>query len=118
MPRTMRIIADTVNMTATLDDSPAATALYESLPQEGMAQLLGASIFFQIEGEAIEAAAPKETVEEVEEGAVAYWGETTAVCIFFGAQPVEPVVPLGKVDGAPRVFRSIMPGTPVTLEKA
>jgi hypothetical protein len=114
MARKIRFVTDTVKMTATLDDSAAASAVIAKLPIEGMAETLGASVsvFADV------AAAGGQEAEEVETGTVAYWPAMSSLAVFYGSQPPTPVIPIGKIDGDPKAWLKVMGGSTVRVEKA
>lgn len=106
------------------DESPnTAQAIWDALPLEAKADTWGDEIYFSIPVEA-EAENPKEVVGM---GDLGYWPPGNAFCIFFGPtpmsrgdeiRPASPVNVFGKVEGDPRVFKSVASGDPIRIEKA
>lgn len=67
-----------------LNDSTTARALWRQLPLEGKGNRWGEEIYFYISVEL-----PIENpIEVVEPGAIAYWPQGPALCIFWGPTPV------------------------------
>lgn len=102
-----------VEMTADLNDSATAAALWRALPLESPAQTWGAELYFSVPVESAEED-PQATVTS---GAVAYWPPGKAVCLFFGQQPVSPVNLIGALEGSPSVLEAVRNGQIVRLER-
>lgn len=67
-----------------LDDAPETrSAVEDALPLEGSASKWGCELYFPVPVD-VEA---EDAVERVPEGAVAYWPEGNAVCLFWGPTP-------------------------------
>lgn len=123
MAKRIKITAGDVSAEATLNDSKTAAAIADNLPIEATAQTWGDEIYFSI-GITIEPEDPKATVDL---GDLGYWPPGTAFCIFFGPtpmssgdeiRPASPVNVLGKIDGDPKVFKSVRAGAKVTIAEA
>ena len=121
--RTIRITAGEVAVTATLDGSRTAEAIWNALPIEAKASTWGDEIYFDI-GLTIAAERPKEVVAV---GDLGYWSPGSAFCIFFGRTPAstgnEPraasgVNVFGRVVGDATLFKKVRAGTKVKLEQA
>jgi hypothetical protein len=119
--RTLRIIAGRTSMSARLNDSETANALWRALPVEATAQTWGDEIYFDVGV----TASPESPREVVELGDLGYWPPGRAFCIFFGPtpmsrgdeiRPASAVNLLGRVIGDPTVFRNVRAGTLVRLE--
>lgn len=85
------------------NQSATALALWKRLPLEGNGNRWGKEIYFSIPMEL----PVEEPVEVVEPGAIAYWPEGPALCIFWGPTPVSrggecraysPVSVVGKIN--------------------
>ena len=122
--RRIRIRAGAVTVTATLDDSPTADAVWEALPITGQVQTWGDEIYFPIPVEAAEAADAQATVDK---GAVAYWPPGSALCLFWGPtpmsrgdeiRPASPVNVLGAIEGDPTVLARVRSGNEIVVERA
>ena len=77
--RTIRIRAGEVSLTAALNDSTTADAVWDALPITGRVQTWGDEIYFSIPVDAPEAPDAAPTVAP---GAVAYWPPGSALCLF------------------------------------
>ena len=122
--RRIRIRAGTVTVSATLDDSSTADAVWEALPITGQVQTWGDEIYFPIPVEAAEAPDARATVDK---GAVAYWPPGSALCLFWGPtpmsrgdeiRPASPVNVLGAIEGDPTVLGRAPHGAEIVVERA
>jgi hypothetical protein len=111
----MRILIEEagVEMTAELNDSATASVLWRVLPVESPAQTWGAEVYFSVPVE-IGVEDPQATVTS---GAVGYWPPGSAVCLFFGQQPVSPVNLVGVLEGDASVLEAVRDGHVVHLER-
>ena len=121
---TIVIEAGSVTVEAELNDSPTAQQIWEALPIEGMANLWGDEIYFEIP---VVAAQAPDARAQVEVGELGYWPVGHALCIFYGPTPVSmderpraysPVNILGRVSGDVTPFRSVRNGATVRLSRA
>ena len=115
------IQAGDLKMSAQLNDSETAQAVWDSLPVTGSASVWGDEIYFDLPVKRSEAA---DAVAEVEVGTLGYWPPSSAFCIFFGPTPVStsdkpkaysPVNILGQVIGDATLFKSVKSGQAVTI---
>ena len=122
--RRIRIRAGAVTVTAALNDSSTAEAVWEALPITGQVQTWGDEIYFPIPVEAGEADDAKATVDK---GAVAYWPPGNALCLFWGPtpmsrgdeiRPASPVNVLGAIEGDPTVLGQAPYGAEIVVERA
>ena len=123
MANRMRISAGGVSAVAGMNDSATAAAIWEALPIEARGNTWGDEIYFSIP-----VSMPEQNGREVVElGDIAYWPPGTAFCIFFGPtpasrgdeiRPASAVNVVGRIDGDPKIFRSVASGTKVILERA
>ena len=122
--RRIRIRAGAVTVTATLDDSSTADAVWDALPITGQVQTWGDEIYFPIPVEAAEASDAQATVDK---GAVAYWPPGSALCLFWGPtpmsrgdeiRPASPVNVLGAMEGDPTVLGQAPDGAEIVVERA
>lgn len=99
-------------------------ALMRALPIKAEARRWGQEVYFSVPVQV-----GSESAEQtVEAGAVAYWPEGAALCVFFGPtpasrdnreiRPASPVNPVGKVQGDPRVFDKVAEGDEITVAEA
>ena len=123
MPKRIKITAGSVEAYATLNDTQTAQAIWEALPIEASAQTWGDEIYFGIPVDA----GTEKPQEVVELGDLGYWEPGSAFCIFFGPtpmshgdeiRPASPVTVFGKIEGDPKVFKSVRAGTKIRIEKA
>ena len=122
MANEMRIVAGGVSAVATMNDSATAAAIWEALPIEARGNTWGDEIYFSIP-----VSMPEQNGKEVVElGDIAYWPPGTAFCIFFGPtpasrgdeiRPASAVNVVGRIEGDPKIFRSVSSGTKVILER-
>ena len=122
--RRIRIRTGAVTVSATLDDSPTADAVWDALPITGQVQTWGDEIYFSIPVEAAEAPDAQATVDK---GAVAYWPPGSALCLFWGPtpmsrgdeiRPASPVNVLGAIEGDPTVLVRVPSGDEIVVERA
>lgn len=122
--RRIRIRAGAVSVSATLNDSSTADAVWDALPITGQVQTWGDEIYFPIPVEAAEADDAQATVDK---GAVAYWPPGSALCLFWGPtpmsrgdeiRPASPVNVLGAIDGDPTVLGRAPYGAEIVVERA
>jgi uncharacterized protein len=122
MSKRMHIHAGAVSMTAELNDSPTAGAIYAALPLQATAQTWGEEIYFSIP---VEQRLEDSAVAVVAVGDLGYWPTGRAFCIFFGPtpasrgneiRPASPVNIVGRVLGDAKAFRAVEDGELVRLE--
>ncbi len=122
--RRIRIRAGAVTVSATLDDSSTADAVWDALPITGQVQTWGDEIYFSIPVEAGEAPDAQATVDK---GAVAYWPPGSALCLFWGPtpmsrgdeiRPASPVNVFGAIEGDPTVLGQAPYGAEIVVERA
>ena len=121
--RLIRIRAGEVTVTAALNDSTTADAVWDALPITGRVQTWGDEIYFPIPVDAAEAPDAAETVDK---GAVAYWPPGSALCLFWGPtpmsrgdeiRPASAVNVIGTIDGDPTVLGAIPSGAEIVVER-
>jgi hypothetical protein len=118
------IKASHITAEAELNESAAATLIWQALPLEGVANTWGEEIYFRIPVSHDLAPDAKEVVQL---GDLAYWPQGQAFCIFFGATPISgpgeirpasAVNVVGRLLDDPTRFLSIQAGTSVLMEPA
>ena len=118
------IKASHITAEAELNESAAATLIWQALPLEGVANTWGEEIYFRIPVSHDLAPDAKEVVQL---GDLAYWPQGQAFCIFFGATPISgpgeirpasAVNVVGRLLDDPTKFLSIQVGTSVLMEPA
>ena len=122
--RRIVISAGDVEVTAELEDTPTADAVWEALPFEAKASTWGNEIYFGIPVHADEEPGSSAVVEM---GAVAYWPPGSALCLFFGRTPASrgneiraasAVNVLGSIDGDPTVLKRVRDGVRIIVARA
>ncbi len=91
-----------------------AEALWQVLPIEARANLWGEEVYFDVPLElADENPSPSATA-----GDICYWSPGPAFCIFFGkTEPYSPVNHLGKVMEGLELFRKVVAGDRIVLNR-
>lgn len=122
MTKKIKIISDSVQMEAELNDSETAGLIWNELPIRGRVNTWGEEIYFEIPVEQ----GYENAVEVVEEGDLAYWPQGKCFCIFFGQTPAStateikpagPVNIVGRLLGNPGDWKAAGPGEEIALEK-
>jgi len=122
MGRKIRIKAGSILVTAELNETSTAEAVWQALPIKGKANRWGEEIYFSIPVSLEE----ENAREVVSAGDLGYWPPGTAFCIFFGLtpmsrgqeiRPASPVNVFGKIIGDAKVLRRITSGTEITITK-
>lgn len=106
MTRIITISTGSVKLEAGLNDTPAADAIWDTLPYEAPGRVWGDELYFRIPEELD--LDPEGGQEVVEVGDLGYWPVGNAFCIFYGPtpasiderpRPASPVTVFGKVLG-------------------
>jgi len=114
MPRVRILIEEAaIELAGELNASSTATALWDALPLESVAQTWGEEVYFSVP-----LSCPLDDAQAtVPSGAVGYWPPGRAVCLFFGQQPVSPVNVIGVLQGDPAVLGAVRDGQTVRVER-
>ncbi len=124
MTNKIKITSGNVSLTATLNDSPTATHIWEALPIIGRVQTWGDEIYFPI---SVSAANDDTAAEVVEKGAIAYWPPGNALCLFWGPtpasrgdeiRPASAVNVCGMIEGDPTELADAPYGGEIRIERA
>ena len=122
MGRRIRIKAGGILVTAELNETRTAEAIWQALPIKGNANRWGEEIYFSIPVSLEE----EDAQELVSVGDLGYWPPGTAFCLFFGLtpmskgeeiRPASPVNVFGKIIGDPMALRQVASGTEITVKK-
>lgn len=123
MVREIKITVGDVEVVAELNDSVTADSIWNALPITARANIWGDEIYF-----GIPVAMGEENGKEVVDlGDIAYWPPGSAFCIFFGRtpasrgdeiRPASAVNVVGKIKGAPKVFKAVSNGERIVLDKS
>lgn len=127
MGRRIRIISESIGeVYAELKEElnpNTSEIVWNSLPLEGSATIWGDEIYFSVGLEI----GLENAVQDVEIGDIAFWPPGKAICIFFGPTPISkgekpraysPVNVFAKVIGDPKVFKRVVEGEKIVLERA
>ena len=119
--RKITVTAGSVLVTATLNDSSTAEALWNALPLEASANTWGDEIYFRITVQADEEDGASDVVDM---GALAYWPPGQALCLFFGPTPASrgdeiraasAVNVIGSIEGDATVLKHVESGARVVV---
>lgn len=122
--RVIKITAADVSVMAEVFENKTADALWDALPVEGLASTWGDEIYFSIPVYLDKADDAREVVDM---GDLGYWPTGNAFCIFFGPtpmsrgneiRPASAVNVFGRVQGDATIFKSVVDGDSVLIEKA
>ena len=122
MDKRIRIRANTIEITAELNNTKTAEAIWEALPIRSQVSLWGEEIYFSIPIH-LELEKGQELVDI---GDLGYWPPGSAFCIFLGPtptsrgeeiRPASPVSVFGKVVGDAKVLSQIKQGAEITVER-
>lgn len=111
-------------VTATLDDTPTARALYEALPCEARANTWGKEVYFDVP---VKAPLEPDARQVVDPGAVCFWAQGCSLALPFGPTPVSTgsecrlvtaVNVLGRLDADPNVLATVMDGDAIRVDRA
>jgi len=122
MAKKIRIKAGQIEITAELNDTKTAQAIWEALPIKNSGQRWGDEIYFSIPVN-LELENGQESVNI---GDIGYWPPGQAFCIFFGRtpastgdeiRPASAVTIFGKATGDTSPLKNVKSGTAIIIEK-
>ena len=122
MGRRIRIKAGGVEVTAELNETRTAEAIWQALPIKGRANRWGEEIYFSIPVSLEE----EDAREVVSAGDLGYWPPGTAFCLFWGPtpmsrgqeiRPASPVNVFGKITGDATVLSQVASETEITIDR-
>jgi hypothetical protein len=106
-----------------LNDSQAASEIYDNLPVESDLSVWGKEIYFNL---GFKVASDSATME-LAIGDIGYWPQGKSLCIFFGPTPLSeeedkpipasPVVVVGKIDSAVSGLDEVELGDKIVVKK-
>ncbi len=123
MPRRIEILAGQVTVTAELNETQTAEAVWDALPIEGVANIWGDEIYFSTPL-SLEQESGQDVVEM---GDLGYWPPGKALCIFFGPtpaskgdeiRPASAVTVFGRVVGDATVLKAVSDGAQVRVHRS
>lgn len=121
---TITISVDNISLTAELNDTPTAQAIWDALPLSAAANVWGDEIYFGIPVQLDEA---PDARADVEVGTLAYWPPGNAFCIFYGRTPASsdsqpraasPVNIFGRILDDATQLRGTRSGVTVRIERS
>jgi len=124
MIRNISIRSGAIEISAELNDSATAQAIFAALPLSARANTWGDEIYF---GVPVNRKLDSMAAELVQVGDIGYWPSGPAFCIFFGPTPIsrgEEIRPasavnlIGKVIGDARVLKAVQDGDLIELAAA
>ena len=122
MENKIRIKAGKVEVSAELNSTKTAQAIWDALPITGRGNRWGEEIYFSIPL----SLEPENAQEVVTMGDLGYWPPGTAFCIFFGPtpmsqgqeiRPASAVNVFGKVTTDAKVLKQVASGTEITIDR-
>ena len=123
-PLEINISVGELEVTGTLNNSSCSSQIWKLLPITSNCNTWGDEIYFSID---LSFPEDSNSTEVVDSGTLAFWPPGNAFCIFYGKTPASngdeiraasPVNIIGSISGDEKVFRSIAPGTKITISKA
>ena len=123
MAHSITITSGAVEVSAELNDTTTAEAVWNALPLSAFGNTWGDEIYFRIPV----AAEPEDLQEVVDFGDLAYWPPGSALCIFFGPtpasrgdeiRPASAVAVIGRITGDAAQLRQVSAGMTVTVTQA
>ncbi len=122
MGKKIKIKAGSIEVTAELNETKTAGAIWDALPIKGLASCWGDEIYFPIPVSLEE----EDAKELVSMGDLGYWPLGTAFCLFFGPtpmsrgqeiRPASPVNVFGRITGDAKVLKQVASGAEITVEE-
>ncbi len=119
----IKIVTESTETLAELNNTKTASAVSEALPFESIAHRWGEEVYFEIPLDL----EPEDGKEILEVGDIAYWSPGKSMCIFFGPTPssrgnevraYSPVTVFGRITGDARIFRNVKDGERIRVEIA
>ena len=120
MNKKILIKAGNVAISAELNGTATAQAIWDALPIKGRVNLWGDEIYFSIPVK-LESENGKELVDK---GDLGYWPEGNAFCVFFGQTPISKageirpasaVNIIGRVLGNTEILKQVISGTEIHI---
>ena len=117
----INISVENLSISAELNNTATAQQILESLPLEGVVNVWGEEIYFEIP---LEIDLEGDARADVEVGDLGYWPSGPAFCIFFGPTPVSadekpraysPVNIFGRILGVATQFKAVSNGSNIRV---
>ncbi len=121
--RKILISVGNLKVSGNLNDSHCASEIWDSLPISAQCNIWGDEIYFSIE---LNFPEEPNATDVVESGTLAFWPPGNAFCIFYGLTPASnndeiraasPVNIIGAISEDEKIFRSVAPGTKITISR-
>ncbi|MBA7632212.1 hypothetical protein ES703_39755 [subsurface metagenome] len=122
MGKAIKIKASGIEVTAELNETRTAQAIWDALPITGQANRWGDEIYFSIPVRLEE----EDGQELVSMGDLGYWPPGAALCLFFGPTPISKgkeirpasaVNVFGRIIGNASVLKQVASGTEIIIER-
>jgi len=123
MGNKINIKSGEIEVTAELNDSETAAAVWEALPVSSTVKTWGEEIYFEIP---VEKEASPDARAEVKVGEMGYWSTGKALCLFFGPTPASqgsepraasPVNPVGFISNDPAPLKKVTNGARIVVTR-
>jgi hypothetical protein len=120
----IRIAWDRGEVFGILDETPTANKLVKVLPCSSTAKIWGEEVYFRLP---LEAGLESDAQQVVPPGTICFWVEGQSLAIPFGPTPISQgnecrlatkVNLLGKIEGDPRVLKSVCDDDVIRVEAA
>jgi hypothetical protein len=111
-----------ITLRAYLMDTPTADEIWKNLPIKGTVNVWGEEIYFTIP---LEIGLEADATQDLEVGALAYWPNGPALCLFFGPTPAStgtkpraysPVNIVGQIIDDTKPLKSVSDGADILIK--
>ena len=111
-----------ITLQAYLIDTPTAQEIWKNLPIKGTVNVWGEEIYFTIH---LEIGLEADATQDLEVGALAYWPNGPALCLFFGPTPAStgpkpraysPVNIVGQIIDDTKPLKSVSDGADILIK--
>ncbi len=119
----VKIIWESGQLTAQLNDTPTALLVWQALPCQSSASTWGEEVYFEMP---VRAELADDARQVVDPGTVCFWTGGNSLALPYGATPVSQgnecrlvteVNILGQIDGDPRALASVRDGMSIRVER-
>lgn len=120
----LRFIFESITLFAVLNDTSTSRELIKALPAESAIHTWGEEVYFAVP---VKTALEGDAKQVVDPGTVCFWVEGSSLAIPFGPTPVSKtgecrlvtrVNILGKLEGDPKLLKSVREGERIRIELA
>lgn len=122
MPKPIQILVGDKHFEAELDDTACAQSIAEAMPIQGIANIWGDEIYFDI---GLDSALDDTARATVSLGDIGFWPSGQAICLFYGPTPIsgpDEIRPASAVNIVGRILSPLEPlkqsrdGDPVVIQ--